>query len=272
MIEKASWACAVWSRGVVVLAVVLGASTARAQMAPMGDHYAGRPSDTGHEGLVNAVGAYTTSVPLDLPPTRDGLAVPVQIVSGEYGVGAAGAGWDVPLTYVRRDMSFAGRRPQDVTGAAPVGRERVTLSMQGRTMELVRKGQGWIPRSDAPTLSLTEQSNTWTMFDGEGRTYLFTQPAVLAATGLWLLRSVGGPGGTMMQLDYDVGFVSVGAGIARTIDLVRVSYNISATLGCAKNEIALAYGASVPGAPPLSIAVMGGDVLMRARIRWRAWG
>ena len=81
-----------------------------AQLAPTGGHYAGRASDTGYQGVVNASGGYAASVPLDLPAARGRLAVPLQITYGARGIGAAGLGWDVPLSYVRVDTSFARRR------------------------------------------------------------------------------------------------------------------------------------------------------------------
>ena len=68
-------------------------------MAPMGgDHYAARESDTGFAGGVGSSGGYGTSVPLDLPGARGGLPVPVQVVFGGRRFGAAGLGWDVPLS------------------------------------------------------------------------------------------------------------------------------------------------------------------------------
>src|ERR1043166_2571240 len=84
---------------------------ASAQLAPMGGHYAGRSSDTGYAGSVNSSGGYQASVPLDLPPARGGMPVPMQLVYGEHGFGAGGLGWDVPLSYIRRDKSIAHRRP-----------------------------------------------------------------------------------------------------------------------------------------------------------------
>ena len=64
------------------LAAILGLaaavpSVALAQMAPTGEHYAARASDTGFAGAVNSSGGYGTSVPLDLPGARGGLSVPL---------------------------------------------------------------------------------------------------------------------------------------------------------------------------------------------------
>src|SRR5512133_676121 len=106
-----------WIRSLWLCLAVLGLVVSMvpreiaAQLAPIGGHYAGRASDTGHEpGTVSASGGVATSVPLDLPAARGGVPVPLQIAYGARGVGAAGLGWDVPLSYVRRDTSFARSR------------------------------------------------------------------------------------------------------------------------------------------------------------------
>jgi hypothetical protein len=98
----------------VTFALILLAqpNLADAQFAPTGGHYAGRSSDTGFEpGAVNASGGYTASVPLNFPIARGDVPVPMQIISGARGVGAAGLGWDIPLSYVRRDSTYQHRRP-----------------------------------------------------------------------------------------------------------------------------------------------------------------
>src|SRR5688500_10774982 len=102
-----------------------------AQLAPTGAHYAGRPSDTGHAGP-NDRGGYAATIPLDLPPARGGLPIPLQIVSGTRGFGAAGVGWDTPLSSVYVDRTLARRRPVMDPGERPMAREQVTLSLPGR--------------------------------------------------------------------------------------------------------------------------------------------
>ena len=81
----------------------------KAQIAPTGAHYAGRATDTGHAALTDS-GGYAAAVPFELPPSRGGLPVPVQLVSGSRGFGAAGVGWDVPLSFVQFDF-IGHRRP-----------------------------------------------------------------------------------------------------------------------------------------------------------------
>ena len=163
------------SVAIVSIAASLAARPAAAQLAPTGGHYAMQASDSGFAGEVNSSGGYGASVPLDLPAARGGLPVPVAIVYGERGVGAAGLGWDVPLSYIRRDLTFAHRRPLGTSGAIPQARERVSLVLGGQTHELVRAASGWVARRDAPDIAVRENADgTWTMYDGQGRTYTFT--------------------------------------------------------------------------------------------------
>ncbi len=246
------------------LVVSMWPGLATAQLAPTGGHYAGRARDTGHEpGVVNTSGGYGASVPLDLPAARGSMRIPLQIAYGAPGVGAAGLGWDVPLWYVRRDASFAGRRPASRVDQAPQGREQVLLSLEGRTLDMVRRGQEWVARYDAPELSLREQNGAWVLFDGEGRSYLFLAPPSLAGIGVWLLNSVTGPSGNTVQLEYEITTPALTGGSGISIDLVRVRYNTHPNTACAKHEVSLVYGAA--GTSPLWLSIAGDRVLARMR-------
>ena len=129
-----------WSRLVAIgLAIFLWPDTVDAQLAPTGAHYAGRPTDTGHAGPTDS-GGYAASVPLDLPSSRGGLPIPVQIVSGTKGVGAAGLGWDVPLSFVHVDTFIAGHRPTYAPGEPVAARQRITVSLPGRRVEMLPQG------------------------------------------------------------------------------------------------------------------------------------
>ena len=155
-----------WFCLVLGLVVLLAPWPTTAQLAPTGGHYAGRPSDTGYvSGMVNVTGGFAASVPLDLQPARGGLPVPVQITYGARGVGAAGLGWDVPLSYVRRDTSFARRRPAFGDNTPPQPREQVFLSLHGRGMDLIRQGEEWVVRkqtSNSPRASTTTRGTSTT--------------------------------------------------------------------------------------------------------------
>ncbi|MCP3060099.1 hypothetical protein LXT21_15050 [Myxococcus sp. K38C18041901] len=242
-----------------------------AQLAPTGGHYGGRTSDTGTSpGAVNASGGYSASIPLELPASRGGLPVPISINSGTRGVGAVGLGWDIPLSYIRRDMTFAHRKPQ-VSSTVLAGREQVTLFLQGQVMDLVPRqvsagppqGVHWLPRYNAPDLLLQEQGNTWVMHDGDGRTWTFTALSGLEGTGLWLLTSITGPGNTAVQLHYSISRTPVpGGSLGLTIDLRQLLYNQHPSGDCFKNEVTLNHG--WPGAV-MSLSLLGDRVLTRAR-------
>jgi RHS repeat-associated protein len=246
---------------------------ASAQLAPTGTHYAGRPSDTGHTGP-NAQGGYSTTIALDFPAARGGLPIPVQVVSGTKGFGAAGVGWDVPLSFVLVDRSFGHRRPAKTPDAAPVPRDRVTVALPGRQVEMVPQGGHWIGRT-APDLLLKDENGKWVLYDGRGLTYTFAQDPLLAGTGgpyagragLWLLETIRGPGKAMVLLEHHVEQVhSPGDPVPSvSVDLVRVKYNPHPSAGCYKHEIALLYGNAVVHSTRKSLSIVGDRVLGRYR-------
>jgi hypothetical protein len=254
----------IWRRwatfGVFTLAVSLNPGRAAAQLATTGG------SSSGFAGA-NSSGGYSASVPLDLPGARGGLPVPVQIAYGERGVGAAGAGWDVPLSYIRRDTTVLRRRPIGTANVAPQGREQVSLVLEGRRFDLVRRATEWVARRDAPDLRVRQQGDgTWVMYDGQGRTYLFTATsAALAGAGMWLLQDVSGAGGSKVHLDYDITTSTVRGSAAVSIDLIRASYNPHpTTAGCYKTVVELLYGGNA--AAPLSVSTLGTTLLVRQRV------
>ncbi|WP_240359176.1 RHS repeat-associated core domain-containing protein [Pyxidicoccus trucidator] len=251
------------------LFVVLCPRLGEAQLAPTGGHYAGRASDTGSAlGSVGSSGQFSASVPLDLPESRGGLPIPLSIGSAAQGMGAVGLGWDIPLSYIRRDTSFAHRRPAFGNSTTPQPRTQVTLSIQGQLMDLVPRGpmvngvQEWVVRYDSPELLLREQNGGWVMYDGQGRTWTFVERN---PTGLWLLDSISGPGGASVKLEYAIGYPVEYAGQAVAIDLLRVLYNKHPQTGCYKHEVFLSYD-NTPRPTPLSLAVVGDFLLVRKRM------
>lgn len=243
----------------------LVAPSAVAQMAPTGNHYAGRPSDTGYGGSVAASGgAYVVSVPLDFPAARDGLPIPVSIVHGRQGLGAAGLNWDIPISFVRRDRTLAHRRPAFAVDAFPVTREQVSLSLFGRTIDLVRRGSEWVARDGAPGLIAREiTGGDWIVEDGSGRTSRFSQPTELRNAGLWLLKSVKSADGAEIVLNYVLNTWPIAGSTAIELNLTHISYNRHPIAPCFKNVITLAY--SSPAVDPLSISMFGEVALIRKR-------
>jgi RHS repeat-associated protein len=253
------------------LLFALVAPQAFAQLAPTGAHYAGRPSDTGYGGtFVNATGALSAVVPLDLPLARGGLPIPLQISYTGAGGGAAGLGWDVPLSYVQHDSTLAHRRPVFYAGVLPRLRERATLSLLGQRADLLHDGDTWVARTGTLEIAVRQSGDTWLAYDGNGRTYSFVRPPQLGATGLWLLQSISGPDNTSVRLTYQVQAFPFNGASAISIDLVQIDYNYGGREdlrphGCAKHEISLSYGQPVSSATPLSLSVLGDKLLVRQR-------
>jgi hypothetical protein len=246
--------------------------TSAAQLAPTGTHYAGRASDTGH-GSPTDSGGYAAAIPLDLPASRGRLPIPAQIISGTRGFGAAGLGWDVPLSFVYIDRSYVRRRPAMTPGSTLSPRERISVSLLGRRADMLPRttpqGIEWIGR-DAADLSLRDNNGTWTLYDGDGLTYTFSQDPMLFGTGgpgsggLWLLTSIEGRGASV-TLTYDIKSLSLPNAPAPGlgIDLLRVSYNPHrSTPGCFKNTVEFVY--AIPLNPqPQSFSVIGDRIIVR---------
>jgi RHS repeat-associated protein len=252
-----------------LVAVVLVPAATLAQLAPDGQHYAGRPSDTGFGGTnVNATGAFGASIPLDFPPVRGGLPIPLQIVYRNSGVGAAGLGWDLPLSYIQQDATFAYRRPTSSAGDQPTPQARMFISLLGQKSELVQDASTWVARYGTLEMVVRQNGDSWLAYDGKGRTYTFVRPSEIGSAGFWLLKSVSGAGGTIIQLTYQITTsVQLNGGTGTTIDLIQIDYNTEQTnvVGreCSKNEITLTYQ-NVAGSPsPLSMSILDNLVLVR---------
>jgi hypothetical protein len=79
-----------------------------AQQARTGDHCGGRPSDTGVGGTqFSPMGDFAGTVPLPLPPERTGLPLRLKIIYNAHAFGAVGAGWEIPLSYIKAGQTLA---------------------------------------------------------------------------------------------------------------------------------------------------------------------
>src|ERR1051325_7131614 len=230
------------------------------------------PSGGGFAGANS--GGYGGSGPLDFPAAHGVLPVPVQITYSEHGVGAAGRGWDVPLSYIRDDTTIVRRRPVGTANVAPAPREQVSLTLSGRSTDLILAGtvntntvtvSTWIARNDdvqlrvQHTVDTNANTETWVAYDGQGRTYTF---AAISGTGIWLLQDITAIGGGKVHLEYEIATPTISGNVAIAIDLTRVSYNPSpADATCYKNAVKLNYDAVVN--PPLSISLIGTKLLVR---------
>ena len=261
------------------LAALVAPRRSAAQLAPTGNHYGARPSDTGFEpGGPNALGGYSTSIPLSLPPARGQLPVPVSVVYGVHGAGAAGVGWDVPFYYLQINGSLNHRRPALYADAAPQARVRVNVVIPGRgRVDMVLKSTlVWTGRADGADLTLKPAAagdTGWVLTDGAGRTYKFK--TLIPDSGLFLLDSISAAGGGEVAMTYSpITDVLLGPSTtpAKSIDLLNVRYDPNpTTTGCYKYEIDLSYAAATPTAKVIgAVAMARPDKLVKIDVTSRS--
>lgn len=148
------WLLVSLSVGLLVLAG-LTPPHAAAQPTLMGAHHAARGTDSGYgAGQVSPTGGYSAQLPIDAPPARGGVPVPLAIVyNAGNRVGEAGQGWSVPFSYITRSTSLTRRRPvYHRTARAPAVRERVELTLSGSTFVMLRDGNVYRAIRNAPAL------------------------------------------------------------------------------------------------------------------------
>ena len=191
------------------------------------------------------------------------MPVPIQIVYGGMKTGAAGLGWDVPLSYIQQRRTFAHRRPSYVGNALPQPRQRTFIALLGQEVELMPRGGDWAARMGTLELIVRQSSGTWVAFDGSGRTYRFIQPPQFTNTGLWLLKSIEAAGGASVELTYQLNSGPIDGGSTFEVNVVGAVYNRHPVTGCAKHEIVLTYGA--PAARALALTMIGETALARYR-------
>jgi RHS repeat-associated protein len=192
----------------LAVAWCLAGPAVAAEFSPVGRHQAALGKGTGF-GLesVNATGGYQTAVPLELPPPRGDLPLPVSVVyHGGSQVGEAGVGWSVPIYSVRTSASLSRRKPLYATGEPPL---RVFLTMGGGPMLMHPTGepQEYRPMVHESYLKLKGPSgepggpagSSWALHDSSGRTYTFSAIPYVDAGGhirafgdgtLWLLTQI----------------------------------------------------------------------------------
>lgn len=278
-ISNCLWVGKVAALRLVGFVVALTAGTANAQLAPVaGAHYAVN-SGTGFQSSTNSSGGYSTSVPMDLPAARDGLPVPVQVSYGEKQIGAAGMGWDVPLSFISRNNTTAYSRPapQAAGQSTPLrARESLSLTLDGARVDLVRNAANtaWVARRGGSQVEVRAGADgIMLMYDGEGRTYSFSSQSPLVGGrlvdgNLYLLKSITSTGGNRVELGYSITAPALsGGGSGLAINLVSVAYNLNpSTANCFKHKVFLTYDAALTlPSPPISMSVLNGAVLVRVQ-------
>jgi hypothetical protein len=248
----------------LVFAALISARVAAAQQysnAPSGAHQAGRASDTGHNAVTPS-GSYTASIPLDLPAARGGIPLPLSIVSSGNRVGAAGLGWDVPLSYLVHTNTLTNRRPSFSPGDEAFGRITVVVTLNGSNIEFVPRGLEWVPRREGQAMVLRlNPDHTWTLEDGNGLTYVFARLEGLdRPTGLFMLTTIRAQGSAnRLDLSY---LPTQLEGDEVVVDLSGFRYNHAAEGGCAKHSVTLAYD-NTPA--PIGLSHVDGGWFVRTR-------
>lgn len=266
---------------VALVSLVLMPSRGSAQYTPFeGAHYA-TMAGTGFQSAVNATGAYAASVPLDLPAARGGVVVPVQVAYNGREVGAAGLGWDVPLSFIALADTTAKRRPAPQAFSLEDPAElkaptRLALTLLGDRIDLVRNDSdtAWVARRGNAQIEVRSTGDgLMAAYDGAGRTYNFSSRGAsagsrLAEGKLFLLTSIVDANANTVQLGYSIGAPLLpGGSSGLAINLSNVSYNQHpGTAGCFKHKISLVYDTGTPSAaPPLAMAMLNGTVLARTQ-------
>ncbi len=204
-------------------------SIADAQVTPMGAHHPTGGEGAGLGAGTSPTGGYGASVPLIWPDPRGDIPIPLNVVyTGGTRAGYAGAGFDVPLSYVRLSRQLRGRKPAIDGGGPP---ERLYLSIDGPMLMVPSDEPGtYVPFSGPAGLRLRRESaGTWVARDSSGRRYTFTSVSP-AHTDLWLLTRIDSGGvKDHVVLDYAIDAVCAGDGGATQIRLNRLRYSFDAT-------------------------------------------
>lgn len=180
-----------------LLTLFAAISTSHAQVSPTGAHHF--TALGGGSGGAGAPGS--ASIPLELPASRKGLPVPLSIVyTGSPRVGAAGVGWDIPVSSVRESRSIMRRKPGVVDGVVP---DRLVMTLGGATALMVPTATpGTFQPLAAPNdYDLVATGDGYTAFDPAGTEYVFSR----MGTGLYLLTEIRDATGTdRVVVEYEV--------------------------------------------------------------------
>ena len=223
----------------------------------MGDHYGGRPGHRLPVGPDEPARRLHDVDPVDVAAVAQGAAAADFAVYTTHGFGAAGLGWDLPLSYVLVDSSLAHRRPTNSPTPCrrplPMSRSRSADRIFGARS--ARHGLGRPQRQrdgDADGFG-----RELCPVRRHGRTWTFTRDDDQERRlGIWTLKTIAGAGGSLVTFNYDYPTVAAGTGTALTIDLTSIVYNKHPSTTCEKNQIVFTYDA--PSANALSVWTIRG--------------
>jgi RHS repeat-associated protein len=251
-VERRSWP--------VVLAtaiVILSPRLSTAQVAPVGGHHL-TTGPAAASTNVSPSGAYSTSVPLDLPAGRGSIPIPLSIVyNGSSRVGAAGAGWEVPLSFVRRSQSTMRRKPRwgllDFS-QTPRAAERVVMSLGGAPQYMAPTSDPNVFRPAvaraASELRYQPDTRSWHLYTSDGLHYVFAAADSIAPSStarltdpeLYYLTAIERiDGRDRLVLDYEVR-------PGPELNLIGIRYSFQAGTSTPLYDIRLVYRDwNVPG-------------------------
>lgn len=185
----------------LLAAILLVSSSASAQVTPVGGHHPTLGAGAGLNPGASPTGGYQASVPLDFPEARGDVPIPLSVAyTGSPRAGAAGAGFDVPISFVRRSRDLRGRKPS-IQGDLPP--ERLFLAL-GAPMLMVPSDQAgeYVPFAAGTNYFLREVSGGWVARDVAGRQYFFSD-LFSEYDGFWLLTEIRAAGGKdKVLIDY----------------------------------------------------------------------
>ncbi|HVG85422.1 MAG TPA: hypothetical protein VM820_12925, partial [Vicinamibacterales bacterium] len=225
-------------RLVAIVASVVTAGDAAAQVGPTAS--AQRAADPS-VSLVSPTGVYQTTVPFDLPPSRNNLPIPFAVAyNGTGRGGAAGIGWDVPISYVRRSSSTWRRKPMANPTGPDVVQERIQLSLLGESHLMVGSPSAgaFVPFGASRYMELRPNGPGWRLQTIDNLEYFFEPAGKELDPDLWLLREIRDPiHGDRLLLYYDT---SASGTCGPELNLARVEYTFDEK-GRALYELKLTY-------------------------------
>ena len=259
------------SRTSVILSLVLGwATSAGAQVVPIGIHQGGRPGPA-----ASALGGAVDTVPLSFPGERDGLPLPLRIARSS-GVGSAGLGWHLPLSYVLVSDTTSRRRPDyraDLSGwDGPQYLPRVSVALDGASVPMAAGPEGkYSPIRGHQTWELVQKSaGRWELTDGAGLRYRFEQLLGMPASSPFYLTEIasGLRPQARVVLHYLVQPAAIDGQLTSAPELLldSIRYDFHPTGACSKHELQIEYQ-SQPGATgPLATAFENGQLRVTTQL------
>lgn len=207
--------------------LVASASVANGQVSPSQVH-ATIGAGAGLSPSVSPTGGYAAQVPLDLPSPRGPLPIPLSIVyTGLTRAGAAGAGWDIPISYVAWQSQRRNRPGIDSPDWAPP--PRLMLALDGAPQRMVQADSGgslFVPYLALSYEELRKVGDEWHLKTLNNLEYVFRRDQRAPTQDRWLLEDINDLVGTdRVHIEY-----STGAGLgqcAEDLHVTRISYGYS---------------------------------------------